>query len=64
MSSDWALRIRDQCVDAGVPFFFKQWGNIQSNLDPGDRSFKKNGGKDKGGRMLDGRIWDEMPVSS
>jgi len=26
MHPDWARSIRDQCVDAGVPFFFKQWG--------------------------------------
>ncbi|MDR1190644.1 MAG: phage Gp37/Gp68 family protein [Verrucomicrobiales bacterium] len=22
----WARSLRDQCADAGVPFFFKQWG--------------------------------------
>lgn len=26
MHPDWARSIRDQCVEAGVPFFFKQWG--------------------------------------
>jgi len=26
MHPDWARSLRDQCVDAGVPFFFKQWG--------------------------------------
>jgi protein gp37 len=26
MHPDWARSIRDQCVTAGVPFFFKQWG--------------------------------------
>ncbi len=26
MHPDWARDIRDQCVDADVPFFFKQWG--------------------------------------
>jgi len=26
MQEDWALSLRDQCQDAGVPFFFKQWG--------------------------------------
>lgn len=26
MHSEWAQSLRDQCVDAGVPFFFKQWG--------------------------------------
>lgn len=26
MHPDWARQIRDDCADAGVPFFFKQWG--------------------------------------
>lgn len=26
MHPDWARNIRDQCTAAGVPFFFKQWG--------------------------------------
>jgi len=26
MHPDWARDLRDQCVEAGVPFFFKQWG--------------------------------------
>ncbi len=26
MHRDWARRVRDDCADAGVPFFFKQWG--------------------------------------
>jgi protein gp37 len=42
----WAREIRDQCVSAGVAFFFKQWGG---------RTPKS------GGRRLDGRIWDETP---
>ena len=44
----WVTAIRDRCVDAGVPFFFKQWGG---------RTPKE------GGRELDGRRWDQMPVS-
>ena len=27
MHPDWARGLRDQCQDAGVPFFFKQWGS-------------------------------------
>jgi len=26
MHPDWARSVRDQCAAAGVPFFFKQWG--------------------------------------
>src|SRR5207247_3370894 len=43
---DWIRDIRDQCVGAGVAFFFKQWGGRTPKA---------------GGRMLDGRVWDTMP---
>jgi len=46
---DWVRDIRDQCVKYGVPFFFKQWGGT-SKVDG-----------TWGGRLLDGRIWDELP---
>jgi protein gp37 len=46
MKRQWVAEIRDRCQDAGVAFFFKQWGGAQ---------------KDRGGRQLDGRTWDEMP---
>jgi protein gp37 len=46
---EWVTEIRDQCVKAGVPFFFKQWGGVQ---------------KSKTGRTLEGRTWDEMPVDA
>jgi protein gp37 len=49
MNPDWVAEIRDQCIDAGVAFFFKQWGGVQ---------------KKKTGRMLDGRTWDGMPAES
>jgi protein gp37 len=38
--------IRDQCLEAGVAFFFKQWGGKR---------------KKKTGRKLDGRAWNEYP---
>lgn len=36
MHPDWARSLRDQCVSAGVPYFFKQWGEWapESNLNP------------------------------
>jgi protein gp37 len=46
MRPEWVLDIRDQCLKADVPFFFKQWGG---------RNKKRNG------RLLEGRTWDEMP---
>ena len=46
MSPNWVLGIRDSCKAQGVPFFFKQWGGVH---------------KSRNGRILDGRIWEEMP---
>ncbi|RDI73173.1 Bacteriophage protein gp37 [Gaiella occulta] len=42
----WVRELRDGCRDAGVAFFFKQWGGRTAKA---------------GGRELDGRIFDEMP---
>jgi len=44
---EWARGLRDRCVDAGVAFFWKQWGGHTPKA---------------GGRTLDGRTWDEYPV--
>lgn len=46
MNPEWALDIRNQCMNARVPFFFKQWGG---------RSPKS------GGRLLDGKDWSQYP---
>jgi len=46
MNEAWVKEIRDQCLRAGVAFFFKQWGGVQ---------------KKKAGRELEGRTWDQMP---
>lgn len=54
MHPDWARSLRDQCVDVGVPFLFKQWGEH-------DAAGVKVG-KKRAGRLLDGRTWDEYPA--
>ena len=46
MKLEWVLDIQEQCQDADVPFFFKQWGGKNKKL---------------AGRTLNGRTWDEMP---
>ena len=46
MEAFWVKEIKDQCLQAGVAFFFKQWGGVQ---------------KKRHGRELEGRTWDEMP---
>ena len=51
---DWVRSLRDQCTSAGVPFFFKGWGD----LDP---VFHQRIGKKAAGRLLDGREWSEFP---
>jgi protein gp37 len=33
MHPDWVRSLRDQCADAGVPFFFKQWGEYVTYID-------------------------------
>ncbi|MEU7633859.1 DUF5131 family protein [Nocardia sp. NPDC049220] len=48
MNPNWVRGLRDECIDARVPFFFKQWGG---------RTPKHHG------RSLDGRIWDQMPTT-
>lgn len=45
--ADWVRGIREQCVEANVPFFFKQWGGFNRKA---------------AGRVLDGRIWDQYPL--
>lgn len=44
---DWVRDARDRCISSDVAFFHKQWGGRTSKV---------------GGRELDGRTWDEMPV--
>ncbi len=47
MHIDWAREVRNECADQDVPFFFKQWGGFRPK---------------SGGRQLDGREWNEMPL--
>ncbi|WP_461517783.1 DUF5131 family protein [Porticoccus sp.] len=54
MREVWAINIRNQCLNAGVDFFFKQWGAW--GADGQHRTKKANG------RLLDGRVWDMIPA--
>jgi protein gp37 len=45
--ADWVREIRDVCVENDVSFFFKQWGGNTPKA---------------GGRILDGRTWEEFPI--
>jgi protein gp37 len=48
MNPVWVRNIRDACIAQDVAFHFKQWGGVN---------------KKARGRTLDGRTWDEMPLS-
>ena len=43
---EWVRSLRDQCVAAGVPFFFKQWGATTPKA---------------AGALIDGKEWRQMP---
>jgi protein gp37 len=49
MKKEWVLSIKSQCKKAGAAFYFKQWGGTRKHLN---------------GRVLDGRIYDAMPVAA
>jgi protein gp37 len=49
LNLDWARRIRDDCARARVPYLFKQVGGLTPK---------------SGGRLLDGRTWDEFPATT
>jgi protein gp37 len=42
----WPRALRDACVGAGVPFFFKQWGGVRPT---------------SAGHELDGKRWEQFP---
>ncbi len=78
MDPAWARTMRDQCTAAGVPFFFKQWGDyVTVDQMPEDtfrdldalhgpsslaREVQWHVGKKHAGRELDGREWNEYPA--
>jgi len=47
MAEEWAIEIRDQCREAKVAFFFKQWGGVRPK---------------SGGRLLRKRQWNQYPT--
>jgi hypothetical protein len=44
----WVRCLRDRCIELGIPFFFKQVGGRTPKA---------------GGRLLDGRTWDQFPAA-
>ena len=72
MHPAWARSLRDQCETAGVPFFFKQWGEYAPT--GAEVAHKGTGwamveeikrvGKRAAGRELDGQLWEQFPVAA
>ncbi len=73
----WLQSLRDECQDAGIAFFFKQWGEwaplsqlawVTTETTFKHKPYDLDGekmvrvGKGMAGRVLDGRTWDEMPI--
>jgi protein gp37 len=46
IKKEWILDVKDKCQKENIPFFFKQWGGVNKKTK---------------GRLLDGKIYDEMP---
>lgn len=49
IDKNWVENIQDQCREAEVPFFFKQWGGVN---------------KKSAGRELNGKTYSEMPEAA
>jgi protein gp37 len=73
MYPEWAQSLRDQCAAAGVPFFFKPWGEWAHEgqhdasgsriVWPHDSEGSNRIGKKRAGRLLDGIEHNAMPVA-
>jgi len=46
LKKEWVVDVKDKCLELNIPFFFKQWGGVN---------------KKKAGRLLDNKIYDDMP---
>jgi len=74
MYAGWARYLLHQCQEAGVPFYFKQWGEWCQDLQPQikdatgkafyrwpDGSGSLRVGVQKSGHLLDGDEWRQLP---
>lgn len=65
---DWVRALRDQCIQASVPFFFKGWGEW-APLEPSQEQMftlpveYMQMGRKQSGCLLDGRVWQDCPTS-
>lgn len=75
MHPAWVREVRDQCVAAGVPFFFKQWG-VWRPMRNGEMTVREvvhlgadqvpmvKASKLRNGRDIDGREWNQYPEAA
>lgn len=62
MNPKWVRAVRDQCLEAKVPFFFKQWGNwMPSDKTHSQKKQMIRVSKKVAGCLLDGISWNQVP---
>ena len=59
--ASWLRELRDRCAAAGVPFWFKQWGEWAPAPEDGFGPRMVRLGRRASGRLVDGRCWNELP---
>jgi protein gp37 len=63
LKEDWILNVLKKCQKENIPFFFKQWGKTKFNPDQLDPTIDVNHPEHaKGGCMLKGKIYRNMPI--
>jgi protein gp37 len=61
MELAWIRQVRDLCLQYDIPHFFKQWGTDANNPLAAKGSLKKLDPVGKGGSLLDGKYYKQMP---
>ena len=62
IKKEWVMDIKQQCKDAGVHFFFKQWGKSKFNYNQNDPTINADHPQHaKGGCRISGKIYRAMP---
>ncbi|HXA01650.1 MAG TPA: phage Gp37/Gp68 family protein [Cytophagaceae bacterium] len=63
VEKEWISYVQKECKKSKVPFFFKQWGKPEFNVNPSDPTkVKDHPMYAKGGCELNGKVYRQMPV--